>query len=171
MTNTQSRTGTKFFASLVIAASVSLGAVGCSTHPTTTGSSTAGTISTSAPSRALVDVAAVWATHPMPDCPRVIVGNVSAPVGLELPSDETVAEQLRGVKSPGTESWVRTKLGWLTQALSVTRADIIDNSDAGDANSAENKGFQRYVGHVKDELKVGHAIANDVDGDYPEGCR
>lgn len=168
----QSRPGTRTLVALVIAATVAMSVVGCSSeHPTPTGSNGAGTASTSASAQSLVDVAAVWASHPMPDCPRVIIGNVSAPAGLELPDDESVARELRGVKSPAPESWVRTKLGWVTQALSVTRADIIDDSDAGDANTAENKGFQRYVGHVKDELKVGHDIANDVDGDYPEGCR
>ncbi|MBV0918013.1 hypothetical protein KC238_12180 [Mycobacteroides chelonae] len=73
--------------------------------------------------------------------------------------------------SPGSATWVRTKLGWVTQALSVTRADMIDNQNAVDANSVERKGFERYVSHVKDELMVGRDIADDVDGDYPEGCR
>ncbi|SKP38434.1 hypothetical protein [Mycobacteroides abscessus] len=172
MMTSQSRPSTtQLVVGLTVAFGVGLSVVGCSSeHPTPSGASTSGTISTTA-AQGLVDVAAVWASHPMPPCPRVIVGNQSAPAGLELPSDDSVAAQLADVMSPAPESWVREKLGWVTQALSVTRADIIDNSDAGDANSAENKGFQRYVGHVKDELKVGHDIANDVDGDYPEGCR
>lgn len=115
MTIYQSRPGTTCLVSLVIAAAVSIGAAGCSTHPTTpTGSNGTGTIS-SAPSRALVDVSAVWATHPMPDCPRVIIGNQPAPAGLELPSDETVAGQFQGVMSPAPESWAREKLGWVTK--------------------------------------------------------
>lgn len=171
MKKNQSRLGTTNLVALVIALGVALGVVGCSERPATSASSSAGEASSSVSAQSLVDVSQVWASHPMPDCPRIIIGKTSAPAGLELPSNETVAEVLRGVRSPAPEGWVRKKLGWLTQALSVTRADIIDNSDAGDANSAENKGFQRYVGHVKDELEVGHDIANDVDGDYPEGCR
>lgn len=169
--NTQSRSGTRCLVSLTLALGVSLGVVGCSTHPTTlTGSNGAGESSASA-ARALVDVAAVWATHPMPPCPRVVIGNATASPGLVLPDDASVARQLTGVRSPGSVEWVRAKLGWVTQALSVTRADVIDNKGAADANSVEVKGFERYVGHVKDELVVGHDIAADVDGDYPEGCR
>lgn len=167
MTIYQSRSGTTVLASLVVASVVAMSVVGCSTHPATpTGSST---ISTSAPSQALVDVSAVWATHPMPPCPRVIIGNQPAPAGLELPSDESVAQQLAGVKSPATEGWVRMKLGWVTKWLAKVRADIIsDPASAGSA--AEKKTFDLYVKHVGDELREGQDSSSPPDSIYPEGC-
>lgn len=120
----------------------------------------------------MVDVSAVWATEPLPDCPKPpIVFNGYAPQGIALPDKASVAKQLAGVRSPATETWVRTKLGWVTQALAITRADISDNPTATDANKAEGKGFERYVAHVKSELLDGHDITDPVDGDYPEGCR
>lgn len=161
----QSQMGTRYLASLVIALGVSLGAVGCSERPTPSG-----TTSSSAPSRNLVDVSAVWATHPMPPCPRVIVGNISAPVGLELPSDESVARQLAGVKSPAPESWVREQLGWVTQELAATRADLISDPSSAGA-PAESERFSQYVEHVKAELEAGHGIPDsELDGRFPEGC-
>ncbi|ORV76580.1 Uncharacterised protein [Mycobacteroides abscessus subsp. abscessus] len=171
MTTYQSRTGTMKLVTLVVAASVGL--VGCSVHPTTpSGSSSAGQTSSSVSARALVDVSAVWATEPLPDCPKLpIVFNGDAPQGITLPDKASVAKQLAGVRSPATETWVRTKLGWVTQALAITRADISDHPTASDANMAEGKGFERYVAHVKSELLDGHDIADPVDGDYPEGCR
>lgn len=156
----QSRMGTRTLTALVVALGVSLGAVGCSERPTPSG-----TISTSA-ARALVDVEKVWATHPMPPCPRVIVGNQLAPAGLELPSDETVARELQGVRSPAPESWVRTKLGWVTQQLASTRADII--SAPGD--NSMSKTFGMYVQHVRSELMMGQDSSDPTDAIYPEGC-
>ncbi|MBN7315093.1 hypothetical protein [Mycobacteroides abscessus] len=166
MMNTQSRTGTRTLTALVVAFGVGLSVVGCSTHPTTpTGSST---ISASA-ARNLVDVSAVWAEHPMPPCPRVIVGNQPAPAGLELPSDESVAAQLRGVKSPASESWVREKLGWVTKWLAKVRADIIDADTPADNSMTD--GFNDYARHVRAELEVGQDIPDSaLDGDFPEGC-
>ncbi|WJR34083.1 hypothetical protein P3F83_01105 [Mycobacteroides immunogenum] len=166
--NTQSRTGTTVLESLVIASVVGLGVVGCSAHPTTpTG---AGETSTSAEAHELVDVSAVWATHPLPPCPRVIVGNVSAPVGLELPSDESVAQQLAGVRSPGSESWVREKLGWLTQWLAQTRAGIIDHPETP-GSKVKPLRFREYVEHTKTELQAGRDISDtELDGRFPEGC-
>ncbi|SLI41282.1 Uncharacterised protein [Mycobacteroides abscessus subsp. massiliense] len=165
----QTRPGTRTLASLVIASVVGLSVVGCSTHPTTpTVSSTSGTISTTA-AHELVDVEAVWATHPMPPCPRVIVGNASAPAGLELPSDESVAAQLRGVKSPAPESLVRAKLGWVTMWLAKVRADI--TSDPASAGSkAEKKTFDSHVEHVGDELRAGQDSSSPTDSIYSEGC-
>ncbi|WP_228842792.1 hypothetical protein [Mycobacteroides abscessus] len=166
MMKIQSRPGATILVALVVAFGVGFGVVGCELHPTTpTGSSSAGTISTSA-ARALVDVAAVWASHPMPPCPRVIVGNQPAPAGLELPSDETVAAQLRGVMSPAPESWVRTKLGWVTQQLASTRADIISAPD----DNSMSKTFGMYVQHVRSELMVGQDSSDPTDAIYPEGC-
>lgn len=167
MTNTQSRTGTKFFASLVIAASVGL--VGCSSHPAPSVSNVSGQASSSVSAQPLVDVSAVWATHPLPPCPRVIVGNVSAPAGLVLPDDASVAKELAGVKSPGTPQWVRTKLGWLTQWLAQTRAGVIDHPESPAAR-ANISGFNFYVKHVASELTVGHDIQDSIDETYPEGC-
>lgn len=112
----------------------------------------------------------MWATHPMPDCPRVIIGNQSAPAGLELPSDESVANQMRGVRSPAPENWVRTKLGWVTQWLSKTRADLIAFSDTA-GGGVTIKRFDQYVAHVKSELQSGHDISDSsLDGRFPEGC-
>lgn len=147
---------------LAVATVVAL--AGCSTATSTNPVASTST-------QALVDVAAVWASHPMPPCSRVVVGDETASPGIVLPSDETVAQQLAGVQSPASESWVRTKLGWVSQALSITRADIIGNVSGASANKAEIKGFERYVRHVRDELSVGRDISNPVDGDYPEGCR
>ncbi|QSM94698.1 hypothetical protein I3U40_02330 [Mycobacteroides abscessus subsp. abscessus] len=166
MTNTQSRTDARTLTALAIALGVGLGVVGCSSHPTTpTG---AGETSTSASAQSLVDVAAVWASHPMPDCPRVIIGNVSAPAGLELPSDDSVAAELRGVKSPAPESWVREKLSWVTQWLSQTRAGIV--ADPGVGAKEQGDMFTEWVTHVREELRDGHDIASDLDGAFPEGC-
>lgn len=170
MMKSQSRPRTTKLVGLVIAACASLGVVGCSHHPTTpSGSSTAGETSSSAQARALVDVEAVWATHPMPPCPRVVIGNASAPAGLELPSNETVAAQLRGVESPAPEGWVRGKLGWVTKWLAKVRADII--SDPGSAGSnAEKETFKSYVKHVSDELRAGKNHLDSTDSIYTEGC-
>ncbi|SIE27072.1 hypothetical protein [Mycobacteroides abscessus] len=165
----QSRRDTKVLASLVIATTVGLSVVGCSTHPTTTGSNGTGTISTTA-AHEMVDVSAVWATHPMPDCPRVIVGNQPAPVGLELPSNETVARQLAGVRSPGSESWVREKLGWVTMWLAQTRAGIIDHPESPSVHATVTR-FDQYVEHIRLELSSGQDIPDsDLDGRFPEGC-
>lgn len=172
MTTTQSRTGTRTLVSLFIASVVGLSVVGCSTHPTTlTGASTTGTISTSAPSRALVDVAAVWATHPLPDCPKAPIernGGV-VPSGLELPTESTVSEILGDVKSPAPEPWVKMKLGWVTRWLLKTRADIVDANTPGDTLMLD--GFKQYVGHVRSELEAGQNSSDEaLDGDYPDGC-
>lgn len=167
MNNTQSRPGATIL--VVLALALGVGLVGCSSHPTTPSvSSTSGETSSSVAARALVDVSQVWATHPLPPCPRLVGGNLTAPTGLELPSDETVAKQLAGVRSPGSESWVRTKLGWLTQELAATRADIIDANLPGDRSMLD--GFDQYVRHLRDELQVGHDISDPVDKTYPEGC-
>lgn len=170
MMKIQSRPCATKLVGLVIATSVTLGVVGCSTEHTTTtsGPSSAGEASSSVAAQGLVDVEKVWATHPMPPCPRVIVGNVSAPAGLELPSDETVAKQLAGVRSPGSESWVRTKLGWLTQELAATRADII--SDPGVGAKEQSEMFAQWVTHIGEELRQGRDTPSDLDGVYPEEC-
>ncbi|MBN7564505.1 Uncharacterised protein [Mycobacteroides abscessus subsp. abscessus] len=166
MTNTQSRTDARTLTALAIALGVGLGVVGCSSHPTTpTG---AGETSTSAEAHELVDVAAVWAEHPLPPCPRMVIGNVSAPAGLELPSDDSVAAELRGVKSPAPESWVREKLSWVTQWLSQTRAGIV--ADPGVGAKEQGDMFTEWVTHVREELRDGHDIASDLDGAFPEGC-
>ncbi|MDQ8118514.1 hypothetical protein [Mycobacteroides abscessus] len=163
----QYRPGTKVLVSLFAASVVALGVVGCSPHPTTpTG---AGETSTSA-ARNLVDVAAVWQTEPLPDCPKPpIVFNGSVPPGLSLPDKASVARQLAGVKSPASEGWVRTKLGWLTQELASTRAGIIDTGGT-DGARAQAKDFQLYVEHVRAELQAGKDIPSDLDSTFPEGC-
>lgn len=166
MTN-QSRRGATTLIVLAIAASV--GVVGCTSHPTTPSVSSVGQTSSSAEARQVVDVSAVWATKPLPNCPRVVIGNTSAPAGLELPSDETVARQLAGVKSPASESWVRTKLGWVTKELSATRAGVVDTAGTAGAE-AQVKDFRLYIDHIRAELIEGHDIPSDLDETYPEGC-
>ncbi|SLD23548.1 hypothetical protein [Mycobacteroides abscessus] len=152
-------------APLVTAFAVAL--AGCATT-TTAPSGTVADTSTSAPTQSLVDVSAVWATHPMPDCPRVVVGDETASPGLVLPSDETVAQQLAGVRSPASESWVRTKLGWVTKHLSQTRQDIIDANNPGDKSMS--KTFDLYIKHVRAELAAGQDSSDPTDAIYPEGC-
>lgn len=167
----QYRPGTRYLVSLAIATTVTIGAVGCSnTHPTTTGSNGAGETSSTVAARALVDVSAVWAEHPLPPCPRLVIGNQSAPAGLELPSDESVAREFQGVMSPAPESWVRTKLGWVTMWLSKTRADLIAFSDTP-GGSATTKQFDHYVAHVNTELATGHDVSDSaLDSRFPDGC-
>ncbi|WP_131823922.1 hypothetical protein [Mycobacteroides abscessus] len=171
MTISQSRPGTKVLTALAIALGVSLGVVGCGTeHPTTSASSTSGETSSSVAARSLVDVSAVWATHPMPDCPRVIVGNQSAPAGLELPDDASVARLLAGVRSPGSPQWVRTKLGWVTMWLAQTRAGIIDHPESPSVHATVTR-FDQYGEHIRLELSSGQDIPDsDLDGRFPEGC-
>lgn len=171
MNNTQSRPGASTLAFLVVAFGVSIGAVGCSSeHPTTTsGPSGTGESSSSAEARPLVDVEKVWQSEPLPDCPKPpIVFNGDAPQGLPLPGKASVAKQLAGAQSPAPEQWVRTKLGWITQELAATRADIID-ANTPDDSSMQN-GFEQYVMHVRDELQAGHDISDPIDKTYPEGC-
>lgn len=167
---TQSRPGAKVLASLVIAASVSLGVVGCELHPTTdTGSNGAGTISTSAEAHPLVDVEAVWATHPLPPCKDYLGTDLTVPPGISVPDYDSVAKELAGVKSTGSESWVRTKLGWLDRALSETRAGIIANAGTAGAR-AQGSDFELYVSHVRDELQLGRDTASDLDSTFIERC-
>lgn len=146
-----------------------IGCSGASTPTTPTGSSTAGAISSSA-ARALVDVSAMWQSEPRPDCPKPpVTYNGDVPAGLELPDKASVARQLAGVKSPGPESWVREKLGWVTKWLAKVRADIIDANTPGDSSMAD--GFNDYARHVRAELEAGHDIPDSaLDGDFPEGC-
>lgn len=169
MNNTQSRPGTTKLVGLALALGV--GVVGCSSHPTTpTASSTAGESSSSVVAQGLVDVAAVWETHPMPPCARVVIGNATASPGLVLPSDESVAEVLRGVRSPAPEEWVREKLGWVTKWLGKTRADIISDPSSPGV-PAQSKRFGLYVEHIKSELTAGQDISDSaLDGRFPEGC-
>lgn len=172
MTNSQSRPGTTKLVSLFVAATVSIGVVGCSTgHPTTSSvSSVSRETSSSASARPLVDVSAVWATKPLPPCDDYLGTDLTTPPNLSVPDHASVAKTLAGVKSPGSIEWVRTKLGWLDKALSETRAGIVDTNVPGD--ETELHGFERYARHVRDELEVGHDISDsDADGDYPEGCR
>lgn len=166
MMKSQSRPGAMKLVSLAIAASVGL--VGCSSHPTTTSGSSVGETSSSAQAQSLVDVSAIWASHPLPPCPDMLVGNQSAPAGLMLPSDESVAKELAGVRSPASESWVRERLGWVNQHLAKTRADIIDANTLGDDSMLRT--FDSYVEHVRAELVSGRGSADPTDDIYPEGC-
>lgn len=163
----QSRPGATVLVSLVIALGV--GVVGCSHPPTPSVSSTSGQASSSAEARNLVDVSAVWATEPLPDCPKPpIIFNGDAPQGITLPDKASVAKQLAGVRSPATETWVRTKLGWVTQWLAQTRGGIIADPGAGAKEQANM--FTEWVTHVREELQEGRDTASDLDGAFPEGC-
>lgn len=165
--NNQSWPGSTLLAALAIATSVSV--VGCSAHPTPSGPSGAGVVSSSAEARALVDVSAVWATEPLPDCPKPpVVYNGDVPAGITLPDKASVAKQLSGVRSPATEAWVRTKLGWVTQWLAQTRGGIMADPGAGAKEQANM--FTEWVTHVREELQEGRDTASDLDGAFPEGC-
>ncbi|SLD05585.1 Uncharacterised protein [Mycobacteroides abscessus subsp. abscessus] len=154
---------------LVLALGVGVSTIGCSASSTPT-APLSSTISTTASAHALVDVAAVWQTEPLPDCPKpLIVFNGAVPPGLSLPDKASVARQLAGVKSPASEGWVRTKLGWVTQELASTRAGIIDTGGT-DGARAQAKDFQLYVEHVRAELQAGKDIPSDLDSTFPEGC-
>ncbi|AMT73455.1 hypothetical protein ABG82_01485 [Mycobacteroides immunogenum] len=63
---------------------------------------------------------------------------------------------------------MRTKLGWVTQELAATRADLI--SDPGVGAKEQSEMFVEWVTHVREELRDGHDIASDLDGAFPEGC-
>ncbi len=155
---------------LAIAATVSLGVVGCSAHPTTpSASSSAGQASSSASARPLVDVEAVWATKPLPPCDDYLGTDLTAPPGLSVPDHDSVAKTLAGVESPGTLEWVKTKLGWLDKALSETRAGVIASAGTAGAK-AQAQDFQRYVEHVRDELQSGRDITSDLDSTFIERC-
>ncbi|WP_237112276.1 hypothetical protein [Mycobacteroides abscessus] len=164
----QSRSGTKSLASLVVAFGVGLGVVGCSTHPTTpTGAS--GSVSTTA-ARNLVDVSALWETKPLPPCTDYLGTDLTVPPGLSVPDHDSVTRILAGVKSPGSIEWVKTKLGWLDKALSETRADMVsyNGTPGGDSQLQD---FKNYVEHVKIELAQGQDIHSPLDLTYPEVCQ
>ncbi len=155
-------------AALVIATTV--GTVGCSSHLTTpSGASSVGEPSSSASAQTIVDVSRVWATHPLPPCPDVLIGNATAPAGVTLPSDESVAKELAGVRSPASEGWVKMKLGWVTKALGETRAGIIASAGTA-ASRAQGNDFELYVSHVRDELQLGRDTASDLDSTFIERC-
>lgn len=158
----------KSLAVLALTFGVGASTIGCSGASTPT-APLSSTISTSA-AHEMVDVEQVWQTEPLPACPKpLIVFNGSVPPGLSLPDKASVARQLAGVKSPASEGWVRTKLGWVTQWLAKARADIIsDPASAGSA--AEKKTFDLYVKHVGDELREGQDSSSPTDSIYPEGC-
>ncbi|WP_237086572.1 hypothetical protein [Mycobacteroides abscessus] len=159
----------KPLAVLALTFGVGASTIGCSASGTPT-APLSSTISTTAPSRALVDAAAVWAEHPLPPCPDYPGERGGAtPPGLSLPDHDSVEKQLAGVQSPGDVGWVRTKLGWLTQWLSQTRGGIIKANNPTDTWAQDD--FNDYVQHVKAELQVGHDVSDSaLDGDYPERC-
>ncbi|PVB14796.1 hypothetical protein DDJ68_13075 [Mycobacteroides abscessus] len=79
-----------------------------------------------------------------------------------------MARQLAGVRSPGSESWVREKLGWVSMWLAKVRADII--SDPGVGAREQDQGFNDYVNHVRAELQAAKDISSELDSIFPEGC-
>lgn len=160
----------KSLAALVLTVGVGAGAVGCGQHSTITAvpSGTAET-SSSVSAQSLVDVSAVWATKPLPPCTDYLGSDLTVPPGLSVPDHDSVAKILAGVKSPGSETWVKTKLGWMTKWLAKVRADIISDPDSS-GSKAEKKTFDSYVEHVRAELVAGRSGADPTDDIYPEGC-
>ncbi|RIR09794.1 hypothetical protein [Mycobacteroides abscessus] len=64
---------------------------------------------------------------------------------------------------------MKTKLGWVTKELSVTRAGVVDTAGTAGAE-AQAQDFQRYVEHVRDELQSGRDITSDLDSTFIERC-
>lgn len=160
----------KSLAALVLTVGVGAGAVGCGQHSTITAvpSGTAET-SSSVSAQSLVDVWAVWATKPLPPCTDYLGSDLTVPPGLSVPNHDSVAKILAGVKSPGSETWVRAKLGWLDMWLAQTRAGIIDHPDSP-AVKSKVETFDDYVEHVRSELGAGKNIPSDLDSIFPEAC-
>lgn len=170
MTTSQSRPGATILIGLAIAATVGLSVVGCSsTQPTPSRSSGTTETSISAQARPLVDVEKVWATKPLPPCDDYLGSDLTVPPGLSVPDHDGVARSLAGVQSPGSETWVRTKLGWLDMWLAQTRAGIIDHPDSP-AVKSKVETFDDYVEHVRSELGAGKNIPSDLDSIFPEAC-
>ncbi|MDO3103014.1 hypothetical protein [Mycobacteroides abscessus] len=160
----------KSLAVLALTFGVGASTIGCSQHSITPTASTVSSPSTTA--HVLVDVEKVWASHPLPDCPKPPLkrNDGQVPAGLELPTESTVSDILGDVKSPGSESWVREKLSWVTQALLAVRADIVTyNGTAGGDSQLQD--FKNYVEHVKIELAQGQDIDSPLDLTYPEACQ
>ncbi|SHX81792.1 hypothetical protein [Mycobacteroides abscessus] len=157
---------------VVLALTFSVGAstIGCSGASTPT-APLSSTISTTAPSRALVDAAAVWAEHPLPPCKDYLGTDLTVPPGISVPDYDSVAKELAGVKSPGDESWVRTKLGWLDMWLAQTRAAILDHPEDSNVVHATNTRFGKYVEHLRAELQSGRDISDSsLDSRFPQEC-
>lgn len=154
---------------VVLALTFSVGAsiIGCSGASTPT-APLSSTISTTE-NRPLVDVAKVWATHPLPPCKDYLGTDRAVPPGISVPDYDSVAKELAGVKSTGSESWVRTKLGWLDMWLAQTRAGIVDHPESPSVKS-KVKTFDDYVEHVHSELGAGKNIPSDLDSIFPEAC-
>lgn len=160
----------KELAALVFTVGVGASVVGCGQHSTITAvPSSAGETSSPASAHPMVDVSAVWATKPLPPCDDYLRTDLTAPPGLSVPDHNGVARSLAGVKSPGDESWVKTKLGWLDMWLAQTRAGIIDHPESP-AVKAKVETFDDYVGHVRSELGAGKNIPSDLDSLFPEAC-
>ncbi len=152
---------------LALTFGVGASGIGCSASGTPTAPQSS-TISTTE-NRPLVDVAKVWATHPLPPCKDYLGTDRAVPPGISVPDYDSVAKELAGVKSTGSESWVRTKLGWLDRALAETRAGIIANAGTAGAR-AQGSDFELYVSHVRDELQLGRDTASDLDSTFIERC-
>ncbi|SIF54728.1 Uncharacterised protein [Mycobacteroides abscessus subsp. abscessus] len=161
----------KELAALVLTVGVGAGVVGCGQHSTITAVPiSTGESSSSASAHSMVDVSAVWATKPLPPCTDYLGSDLTVPPGLSVPDHASVARILAGVQSPGDESWVKTKLGWLDKALSETRADMVSyNSTPGGDSQLQD--FKNYVEHVKIELAQGKDIDSPLDLTYPEACQ
>ncbi|MDO3019365.1 hypothetical protein [Mycobacteroides abscessus] len=160
----------KELAALVLTVGVGASAVGCGQHSTiTVVPISTGDTSSSAQARPLVDVSALWATKPLPPCDDYLGTDLTVPPGLSVPDHASVARSLAGVKSPGNESWVKTKLGWLDMWLAQTRAGIIDHPDSP-AVKSKVETFDDYVEHVRSELGAGKNIPSDLDSLFPEAC-
>ena len=159
---------------LLAVLALTAGIVGCG-HATTVAEPSAAVVSSTARTVPMVDVSAIWAESPLPNCPRWIHNN-SADVddipGVDMPSHKSVAAALAGVKSPADETWVREELGWVTQHLIKVRKSIRDSSDPAATGEDDSLGFDRYVKHVRAELEAGQNVPDaTLDNAYPDGCR
>lgn len=154
---------------LALTFSVGASAIGCSASGTPT-VPLSSTISITA-AHALVNVDKMWATHPLPPCKDYLGTDRAVPPGISVPDYDSVAKELAGVKSPGDESWVRTKLGWLDMWLAQTRAAILDHPEDSNLVHATNTRFGKYVEHLRAELQSGRDISDSsLDSRFPQEC-
>lgn len=159
----------KSLAALVLTVGVWAGVAGCGQHAITPAASPQGETGSSASAHPMVEVSAVWATKPLPPCTDYLGSDLTVPPGLSVPDHASVAKILAGVKSPGSESWVKTKLGWLDMWLAQTRAGILDHPESP-AVKSKVETFDDYVEHVRSELGAGKNIPSDLDSIFPEAC-
>lgn len=118
-----------------------------------------------------VDVVAIWDTTPMPDCPNpILIENLTQGADDTVPTKASVRAELDGAESPADATWVKTKLGWVTQSLAQVRAGAANRPGTPGVKAMITQ-FDSYVVHVREELEAGHDIDSDLDYAFPETCR